>query len=188
VKSSLPALLAAVICGTALAHPVPDIPVRTVFNSDGTATIRVEVDPRCFAQDPLNEPYLENAKLQTYTEEQRTELLDRARKLILDTIEFSLLPGGTVQPEFRLKFTSFANQALSWNVEKPAENTEECAVMPVMVTAEWSVDASKANGYRIRALKAGRFSVQYINHIGGEEHRLQVLFPGETSYVLELRN
>ncbi len=174
-------------CAWTHAHPVPDIPVRSIFKDDGTVTIRVEIDPRCFAEDPLNEPYLENADLQSYKPEQKTELLSQVRQLIQDSIEFRLLPGGPVQPKFEMRFTTFAGQPLLWDAEKPEENTAECGVMPVMVTAEWTVDASKAAGYQIKALKAGKFSVHFINHLGEEEQRLHVLFPGEESYVLELK-
>ena len=42
----------------AMAHPVPDLPVRADFNFKGEVVIRVEVDPRCFVKDAENEPYL----------------------------------------------------------------------------------------------------------------------------------
>ncbi|HUF63610.1 MAG TPA: hypothetical protein VMN36_16155 [Verrucomicrobiales bacterium] len=180
-------LLAVGICGSSQAHPAPDIPVRSTFNDDGTVTIRVELDPRCFAEDPMHEPYLENADFQSYTPEQKTGLLSRARRLIDDSIEFRLLPGGPIQPEFEMRFTTFAGQPLLWNVEKPAENTAECGVAPVVVTAEWTVDASKATGYQIKARKAGKFSVHFVNRLGEKEQRLHVLFPGEESYVLGLK-
>ena len=39
-------------------HPIPDVPVRSSFERDGTATIQVEIEPRCFGEDPPTAPYL----------------------------------------------------------------------------------------------------------------------------------
>ena len=42
----------------ALAHPVPDVPLRSFFDADGSAVIEIELDTRCFSDDPESEPYL----------------------------------------------------------------------------------------------------------------------------------
>ena len=186
MKKLLLFLLLAALCETGHGHPVPDVPVRTTFHNDGKAVIRVEVDPRCFAQDPLNEPYLENQAVQSYTEKQKSELFERTKKFIADTIEFTLEPKGQVLPKFEMSFTTFASQALKWNAKNPEKNSLRVEKTPVVITAKWSTDASKMLGYQIQAKKGGKLSVQFINHIGDEKQRLNVLFPGEESYELDL--
>lgn len=99
----------AVLCQMAVAHPIPDIPVRSSFSGDGPVTIRVEVDPRCFASDPLNEPYLDNARLLSLERGKKAELLSKADAFIKDSIEFRAQPTLQLQPEFKMKFTTFAN-------------------------------------------------------------------------------
>ena len=186
-------LLAPLLCLVALSHtsrghPVPHIPVRSTFGKDGTLTIQIEVDPRCFAKDPLNEPYLENALFQTYSEEQKSKLFVQTKKLIADFVDFTLEPAGEVVPKFEMSFTSFANEPLRWSIEKPEENSGKCAETPVMVTATWRTDATGSSAYRIKTTKKGKFSVHFINHLSGEKQRLNVLFPGEESYLLDLKS
>ena len=171
---------------TAFAHPTPDIPVRSSFGADGSVTIRVEVDPRCFAADPLNEPYLENALLQSFEQEKKAELFLRTEKLIMDSIEFWMYPVGQVLPDFKMKFSTFSNKELTWNQGDRAANTLQCAETPVVITAEWKTDASRLSAYQIKAKKAGKFSIRFINELSGQEQPLNVLFPGEASYKLDL--
>ena len=38
------------------AHPAPDVPVRAFFDDDGTAVVKIEVDVRCFAENPVEAP------------------------------------------------------------------------------------------------------------------------------------
>jgi hypothetical protein len=168
------------------AHPIPDIPVRSSFNDDRSVTIRVEVDPRCFAADPLNEPYLDNARLLPLEREKKAELFSKAEALIKDFIEFRAQPAGRLHPEFKLKFTTFANKALIWNPTRLAESNAASAQTPVMITAEWKADASQWSGYQIKATQKGKFSVLFINSVNGKEQPLNVLFPGEQSYMLDL--
>lgn len=187
VKTLLVIFLMAAASGVGFGHPVPDIPVRSTFESDGTVTILVEVDPRCFAEDPLNEPYLENATLQGYSEEQKAALKEKAKKLISEFIEFRTPPDGVMNPKFEMSFTTFLSRELPWNAETPDENSEKCAEMPVMVTARWTAASPNMTGYQIKAKKAGKFTVRFINHVGEKRQRPNVLFPGEESYVLDLK-
>jgi hypothetical protein len=144
------------------------------------------VDPRCFAEDPLNEPYLENALLQTFTKRQKEELFEKTKRLIRESIEFRMLPKGPVFPDFKMKFTSFSNADLTWNADHPDENTVQCAETPAVITAEWKTEASQFSAFQIKARKEGFFSVRFINDLNGEEQPLNVLFPGEESYKLVL--
>jgi hypothetical protein len=178
-------LLAALSSG-AVAHPEPDVPVRSSFGPDGSVTIRVEIDPRCFTRDPLNEPYLENAAMQALPEKEKAELFSKAEKFITEFIEFRALPAGVLRPAFKMKFTTFQNKELVWNAARPAENTAATAQTPVVITAEWKIDASGWTGYQIKSSSKTRLGVQFINHLNGKSQRLNVLFPGEESYTLDL--
>ncbi len=174
-------LLTAALWGTCLAHPVPDIPVRSTFGADGKVTVLIEIDPRCFEDDALHAPYLGNATFQSYSKEQRESLKKRAKSLIEKTIEFDFEPKSpAVVPAFEMSFTTFANKPLE---KQPAKRAET----PVMITAKWVANALKLTSYRIKSKKAGKYSLKCINHLGKEKQRLHVLFPGETSYRLDLK-
>ena len=175
-----------VLCQATAAHPIPDIPVRSVFSADGSATIRIEVDPRCFASDPLNEPYLENDRLHSLEREQKAELFRKTEAFIKDSIEFFAPPAGPVVPAFKMKFTTFANKPLPWSTARAAENPAANAQVPVVITAEWKVDASRWSGFQIKAKPTGKLSVIFLNDLNGKEQPLNVLFPGEESYRLDL--
>ena len=162
----------------AFAHPIPDIPVRSFFAADGTATIQVEVDPRCFAPDPLHEPYLMKAVFQTMDEEEKAQLFSRTKEFIARLITFRATPGGPFQPEFDLRFTAFGNEELTAGL--PWDT-------PVAITGESKVDVSHLEEYQVASGKDMPFSVQVINVVKGERQSLQVLFPGEESRVLDLR-
>jgi len=171
---------------SAFAHPVPDIPVRATFLADGSATIAVEIDPRCFADQALHEPYLENAVMQARSEKEKDALTAKTKSFIVDTLGFRFDPDGAAKPVFTTAFTTLGSQALPWNAEDPDSNRQRVARLPVTITATWKLDASAVKSYRLHAKPAGKFSVQFINHIGETPQRLHVLFPGETSYRLEL--
>ncbi len=162
----------------AFAHPVPDIPVRSFFASDGTATIQVEVDPRCFAPDPLHEPYLMVAALETMDKAEKAQLLSRAKGFIAKLITLRAKPGGPLQPAFDLRFTAFGDEELT---ESSRFDTT------VVITGEWKIDASDWEEYQVSSAEEMPFSVQVINVVKGERQPLNVLFPGEDSRVLDLR-
>jgi len=125
------------------AHPVPDVPVRTVFES-GEATISVEVDIRCFSDDPEGEPYFVKRVLEASTAEEKKVYTDQAGKLIESTIRFVLAPVGRIQPEFSFEFTGKNGAKL----EKEDD--------PVMVTARAKLGVPEgATGYKIEADEAG---------------------------------
>lgn len=162
--------------GGAWAHAIPDIPVRGYFNKDGSAIIRVEVDTRCFSEDPEQEPYLQKWVLDESTEAEKKELVDLARKLIKDSIIFRFDPQGQFAPEFEFRFTTHDG--------KPLTKTDD----PVMVTGVWKTTIDKdVKGYKIVAVDGMELAVQFLNHFDGKAiERFAVLFPGEESFVLYL--
>ncbi|MGB0579170.1 MAG: HupE/UreJ family protein [Limisphaerales bacterium] len=171
------ALLTLLLPLSVLAHPIPDIPVRTYFKSDGTAVIRVEVDPRCFVEDPEQEPYLTKRVYDLSTKEENEALVKQTREYIKKHLKFYFQPL-PIEPDFKFTFTSHDNKT-------PKESED-----PIMVTGEWSTKVPKGiEGYQIECLKSGKIDVQFLNFIDGVQHQtINVLFPGEKSFLLDLSN
>lgn len=160
----------------ASAHPVPDIPVRTFFPGDGTARVTVEVDPRCFEEEPTTAPSLLPHGFSAVTPAEKETMQRKAAELVRKSVEFTLEPLGKMQPEFTFAFTGKSGA--------PIGGAED----PIVLTGEWKTTlAAGLTGWRIRALPEGKLSVIFQNIIRGQSHpRLAVLFPGETSFTLEL--
>ena len=57
----------------------------------------------------------------------------------------------------------------------------------MVIQAEWKFKLPEnVKTYQVKALPAGRFSVLFINRVIGEKRDLNVLFPSEASYKLDL--
>lgn len=161
----------------ALAHPVPDVPVRAIFAADGAWTLQVEVDPRCFEDDPNVALSVLKADLALFPPEKREQLKTQAQEYIRKVVEVVLDPPRKVEPAFDFQFTTHENA--------PLKTPEDVVVL----TGTWQTKVPPGTtGYSIKALPEGSLSVLYENTALGEKlKRLQILFPGETSYVLDLR-
>jgi len=161
---------------TAVAHPVPDIPVRGVFKSGGGLALQVEIDPRCFEDDPENTPYMQHWVLKEMNEKERDKLNEQCRKLIASTVEFRFEPNGKFFPKFRYRYSTLGGKPLGKKLDAP-----------VVILAEWETKIpDQVRGYRIKALPKGKFSVKFVNFLDGKPQDLNVLFPGEASYELDL--
>lgn len=161
----------------ATAHPIPDIPVRSFFDADGETRIEIEIDLRCFSDDPENEPYLLNWVLEEMTPEEKTEYKTMATAFVSESVALFLEPEGRVKPEFQWSFTSHRGEKLAAKDD------------PVMLTGIWKTRLKQpaATTYWIEALPEGELSVLFLNHLNDEAvPRFQVLFPGEKSYRLSL--
>lgn len=160
----------------ALAHPVPDIPVRGFFPGDGTARITVEVDPRCLTSAPDIEPSTLPPKLAAMSAEEKATLIREARALVERWVEFTLEPVGRVQPDFTFAFTG--------KNSGPLAGAEDV----VVITGEWRTTlAAGLTGWHIRSTPDAKLSIVFQNIIRGEVHpRLAVLFPGEKSFTMDL--
>jgi hypothetical protein len=110
------------------------------------------------------------------TQTEKDELVAKARDRMARFVELRFEPLGKVQPEFAFRFTGHG--------DKPLEGNED----PVMVTGEWRTKVPAGiEGYRVTALPGGGLSVVVVNHLRGKPvERVHVLFPGETSYLLDL--
>jgi len=159
-----------------LAHPVPDVPVRGEFKSEGASTIKVDVDPRCFAEDPENTPSLKKRELDRMSKDERNDLISKARTFIEKTLLFRFDPQDALRPKFKYDF-----------VERPDAAPDSDGGTPVVIVAIWKeklpTDLTK---YQLMALEKGRFSIYFLNRIDGRDQKLNVLFPGEKSYWLDL--
>lgn len=177
LPAASPALLVFSVSAVLLAHPTPDIPVRGTFDADGTCTIRVEVDPRCFEPDAEAATYLmpiQMEKLMTAAE--RDALKMEAKAFAEKGLEFFFEPQGRVRPEFTWDFTTLGGG--------PLVNIDD----PVMVTGTWrSRVPDGLQGYAIRATDAVKYAVVFENTLRGKPvERTAVLFPGEKSFLLDM--
>ncbi len=159
-----------------LAHPIPDIPVRGSFLSGGEATLSVEVNPRCFEPDPLTAPSLVNRVYMGLPDERKNELRAKSKELVNRMIEFYFDPVGRIHPDFKFEFTGEARKDL--------QGEEDIVVL----TGSWKTKvASGLTGWKVRSSPENKLSVVFQNIINGNVHpRLAVLFPGETSFALDL--
>ncbi|WP_395751484.1 hypothetical protein [Prosthecobacter sp.] len=164
-----------------LAHPLPDIAVRASFEQNEEWTLQVEIDPRSFQPDPNVAPYLTNADLGVTPVDQQEKLKAMAREYIKKAVEVVLEPAAEVKPEFVWEFTAMENA--------PLKIPED----PVMLTGTWrSKLPAGTTGYSIKALKMETqsvpLSVLFQNTaLGKKVDREQIRFPGETSYILDLK-
>jgi hypothetical protein len=160
----------------AWAHPIPDLPVRASFEADGSCQIQVEIDLRCFEADPNKAPSVLQEEFLKMSPEQREQLKQKAKAYLPGSVEFFFEPLGRLAPEFTFDFTTPDGNALT----KPDDI--------VVLTGIWrtKIPAGIA-GYRIRAVPGRNLSVLYLNRLLGKQvERMQVLFPGEDSFVLDL--
>ena len=158
-------------------HPIPDVPVRASFDEGGALSIQVEVDPRCFEEDPNTASSVLSIQLQkTWTETEREELKVKAKDFIQKTVELYFDPGGKFIPEFKWEFTTHNNVPL-----KQADDI-------VVLTGTWKSEVPEAaRTYHIRAVEGGKLSVPFLNKIRGKDvERVAVLFPGEESFKLDV--
>ena len=165
-------LLLQVVC----AHPIPDIPVHGSFESGGNALIRVDVNPRCFDEDPTTATSLTRIVFENLTSERKAELLKAADALIKQQVEFYLDPVGRVQPEFGFEFSGEAGRVLE---------TDESVVV---ISGKWQTQIpSGVTGWSVRSAPTNKLAVVFKNEINGQPHpRVGVLFPGERSFILDL--
>lgn len=170
------ALLLAAAC-PGLAHPVPDVPVRSDFAADGAWMLQVEVDPRCFEDDPNVALSVLNADLALFPQDKRDKLKIQAQDYVRKVVAVVLDPPVKVEPVFDFQFTTHENA--------PLKTPEDVVVL----TGTWKTHMPpETTGYSIHALPEGTLSVLYQNTVLGKKlERLQILFPGETSFVLDLK-
>lgn len=159
------------------AHPLPELPVWAFFEEDGTARFEIEVDPRCFIEDPESELYMLYWYLQRCDKKEKETMFEQAREFIPTRIDLVFdSPEGVEEPEFECRFTTLGG--------KPLKDLDD----PVVIRATWETKLpSTVRTYQVKAHEIGILSVLFLNHVNDRAvPRIQTLFPGEESYVLDL--
>ena len=183
-RSALVPLLIGALISVSVAHPLPDLPVRSHFQPDGTAEIRVEVDPRCFEADPEAQGYIMKGQIDNLTPDEVREMEATANRFIEQRLRFLFEPRGEMKPTFTWKFQKIGDKG---DLADPADN--------VALVGSWKPEglAGQSN-YRLQALditpeKMGiPLNVVFLNFMGGQQvERYAVLFPGETSFAVDLK-
>lgn len=163
---------------TALAHPIPDIPVRAAFSEGGAAKVVVELNPRCFEENPTDAPSLLRPDFEKLSADRREAMKVQAVEFTKSRLAFFLEPLGQMTPAFQFEFVS----------QKGTEETEDQGEEVMVLAGTWETTIPAGiSGYRIKALESGNVAVQFLNEVNGQMvERMQVLFPGESSYTLDL--
>ena len=179
-----------VLAVTAWSHPVPDLPVRSHFRPGGEAEIRVEVDPRCFEADPEAVDYFQREKIDRLSADETKKLRETADVFVRQRVRFLFDPVGELKPEFVWEFKQLGDGGVPFATD---DKTLFKGGETVLV-GSWKAPVIQGmTGYRIEALamtpdKPGvPLSVMFFNFIGGKPvERYAVLYPGETSFTLDL--
>lgn len=175
-KSTLLALALAASAPVLHAHPLPEIPVDTSFDGKGGCSVRIEIDPRSFEDDPNTALSLTNADYALLDAAGKDALKKKAAAYIAKVVTWEFDGSGAFRPEFSFNFTTHGNVEL--------KNPDDVVVL----TGSWTGTVpAGATGYGMTATKEGSLAV-VIHHVarGMPVERFQVLFPGEKSYVLDL--
>ncbi|MBL9182271.1 MAG: hypothetical protein JNN17_09035 [Verrucomicrobiaceae bacterium] len=173
----LPVLIWSALCSLAHAHPLPEIPIHASFDGQGGLSLRTEVDPRCFEPDPNVAPSVTKADFALTPAAQQDKWKTQASDYIRQTVRFLLDGAPPLEPVFEWTFTTHENA--------PLKNDDDVVVLTG--TASVKIPPA-ATGFSIEATKAGSLSVILRNVVRGTAlERFQVLFPGETSYVLDFK-
>ena len=183
LRTVLFAILACLCRTIAVAHPLPDLPVRSYFHEDGTAEIRVEVDPRSFDKDPEARGYLSKADTDRLTPAEVGQMKAQADIYTRQRLRFHFEPLGEVKPEFAWEYQKLGDKGA---LVQPADE--------VVLIGSWKPGGLVGmSGYRLEALELGPdklgipLNVVFLNFIGGQQvERYAVLFPGEKSFALDL--
>lgn len=176
LRRYLSVFILALFSSAALAHPIPDLPVHGNFQTGGKALIRVDVNPRCFDEDPTTATSMTRIVFENISQERKAQLLKAADALIKREIEFYLEPGGKIQPEFEFEFSGEAGRSL---------DTDESVVV---IVGKWSTQLQPAvTGWSVKSSPSNKLAVVFENEVNGTPHpRVAVLFPNERSYTLDL--
>ena len=160
---------------SAYTHPIPDIPILGSFNSDGNSSIIIEIDPRSFAEDPESIPFITANAFKDFPDSNKTELLLKAQDMIRDAFDLRFGETSWFLPDFDLNFT-----------EKDAGDLSEDNIVVIKGRHDTFVE-SNSTFYQIRAKEEAPYDLIFTNQIDGKpQRRVNVLFPGEESFKLDL--
>ena len=160
---------------TALAHPIPDIPIIGNFYSNGNASIVVEIDPRSFAEDPESIPFITEKTFKDLTDSNKSELLLKAEEMISDAFDLRFGESSWFLPRFDLNFA-----------KKDGGDVSEENIVVIEGRHNTFLD-SNVSFYQIRAKEDAPYDLIFTNRINGKaQRRVNVLFPEEESFKFDL--
>ena len=160
----------------AWAHPIPDIPVIGSFEKNGSASITIEVDPRCFAEDPEEVPFLQKDAFDKLGEQEKKELTDKARNLLQKSLRLRFGSGKWGFPEFRFEFLTKEHETI----------VLEGDIVLIRGTHQRTL-SPELKSYQIKAMDTAPYDLVFTNVVDGKPlRRVNVLWPGEESFTLDL--
>lgn len=158
------------------AHPIPDLPVIGSFERNGSASITIEVDPRCFAEDPEEVPFLEKEAFAKLNSEEKKALTDQARNLIQKALRVRFGSEEWFFPEFRFEFLAKEHETIILDGDIVVLRGTYQRTLP-----------SHLKTYQIKALESADYDLIFTNIVDGKPFkRVNVLWPGEESFALDL--
>ena len=173
ISTSILLLLCPLFC---LAHPIPDIPVIGTFEREGKAVVLVEVDPRCFAEDPEEVDFLLKEAYDKLSDQEREKLKDQANTLMENTLRVRFGPEEWFFPDFRFDFLTKEHETIILE--------EDIVVLRGTYERTLSQDLRT---YQIKALDSADYDLIFTNVVDGKPlRRVNVLWPGEESFALDL--
>ena len=184
------AILALFSAAAAWSHPVPDLPVRSHFATDGNVEVRIEVDPRGFSNDPESINYFQKGAIESLPPEKVRQMKDTADAFVGQRLRFFFDPIGEMKPKIAWEFRKLGDGGIPFESDDVGLLKGDETVL----VGSWKTQVvAGMTGYRIEALaltpgKMGApLNVMFVNFIGGKQvQRYAVLYPGETSFTLDL--
>jgi hydrogenase/urease accessory protein HupE len=159
-------------------HPIPDIPVIGDFDENGSSVITVEIDTRSFTDDPEEEDMLGLEAFQKLTDQGKGELLQLGKELIQNALLIRFDEKEWFTPNFEFGF----EKKIGGN------QVEETDIFIIRGYARRILD-SKTKSYQIRSKKSASYDLVFTNRLNGiPQKRVNVLFPDEDSFILDLSN
>ncbi len=178
MKSLIPFLCLFLSVVNSFGHPIPDLPVHGIFETDGTSKISLSIDIRCFEEDPEKVPFLDLAQFQALTQVEKENLLVKAKAFVRKSLQIRINQNEWYLPNFTFEF-------------EPRDQNEFSEEDTLVFIHGFSnlTDPSGIRTYQIKALKEAPYDLVFTNTIHGTRlQRVNVLWPGEESFVLELES
>lgn len=157
-------------------HPIPDLPVYGSFEANGSSSVALSIDTRCFGEDPEGIPFLSLEEFETFTAEHKQSLLGQAGKFVKNSLRVRINHSEWFLPDFSFEFEQMDADELS----------EEETLVFIRGFSELPQEPVILN-YQIQALEQAQYDLVFTNSINGvPQRRVNVLWPGEESFVLDL--
>ena len=133
----------------------------------------MEIDPRAFSKDPEAEPFLTFTSFKEMNASVRQGLLQEGKSLVEQSLQVRMRSQDWFLPNFDFQF----------NEKSDDENNETI----ILIRAFAELSRERNDTYQIRSLGTSSLDLIFTNQINGIPHRrVNVLFPGEESFVLNL--